>query len=42
MGYVAREHAALGTPVSLVVRDVPRPALISPMPFVQTHYYRGS
>jgi len=42
MGYVAREHAALGTPVSLVVRDVPRPALVSAMPFVQTHYYRGS
>jgi aminomethyltransferase len=42
MGYVAREHAAIGTPVALVVRDVPRPALISPMPFVPTRYYRGS
>jgi aminomethyltransferase len=42
MGYVAREHAALGTPVSLVVRDVPRPALVSAMPFVPTRYYRGS
>jgi aminomethyltransferase len=41
MGYVAREHAALGTPLSLVVRDVPRPALVSAMPFVQTRYYRG-
>jgi len=41
MGYVAGAHAALGTPVSLVVRDVPRPALISAMPFVPTRYYRG-
>jgi glycine cleavage system T protein (aminomethyltransferase) len=42
MGYVGREHAPLGTPVSLVVRDVPRPALISPMPFVPTRYHRAS
>jgi len=42
MGYVAREHAALGTPVSLVVRDVPRAAVVSAMPFVPTRYYRGS
>jgi aminomethyltransferase len=41
MGYVAREHAALGTPLSLVVRDVPRAALVSAMPFVPTRYYRG-
>jgi aminomethyltransferase len=42
MGYVARDCAALGTPLSLVVRDVPRPALVSAMPFVPTRYYRGS
>jgi len=41
MGYVASEQATLGTLVSLVVRDVPRPALISAMPFVPTRYYRG-
>jgi aminomethyltransferase len=42
MGYVARAHAAVGAPVSLVVRDIPRPAVVSPMPFVPTRYYRGS
>ncbi|HEV2187345.1 MAG TPA: glycine cleavage system aminomethyltransferase GcvT [Stellaceae bacterium] len=42
MGYLARDHAGLGAPVSLVVRDVPRPALVSAMPFVPTRYYRGS
>ena len=42
MGYIASAHATLGTPVSLVVRDVPRAATISTMPFVPTRYYRGS
>jgi aminomethyltransferase len=42
MGYVAREHAALGNAVAVIVRDVPRPAIVSPMPFVPTRYYRGS
>jgi aminomethyltransferase len=42
MGYVARANAAIGTPVSLVVRDVPRAALVTVMPFVPTRYYRGS
>ncbi len=41
MGYVAGDHASLGTPVSLVVRDVPRPAVVAAMPFVSTRYYRG-
>ena len=42
MGYVARDQAAVQTPVSVVVRDVARPARVAPMPFVPTRYYRGS
>ena len=41
MGYVAREHTAEGAALSVVVRDVARPARVSPMPFVPTRYYRG-
>ncbi len=41
MGYVAAEHATVGTALNLVVRDVPRPALVSSLPFVPTRYYRG-
>jgi aminomethyltransferase len=41
MGYVAREHAAEGTALSVVVRDVARPVRVSAMPFVPTRYYRG-
>jgi aminomethyltransferase len=41
MGYVAASRAASGCALSLVVRDVPRPAHVAPLPFVQTHYYRG-
>jgi aminomethyltransferase len=41
MGYVDAGHAAMGTPLSLVVRDVPRPAHVVPLPFVPTRYYRG-
>jgi aminomethyltransferase len=40
MGYVESTHADAGTPLALVVRDVPRPARVAPMPFVPTHYYR--
>jgi len=40
MGYVDSAHAAPGSPLALVVRDVPRPARIAPLPFVPTHYYR--
>ena len=42
MGYIARDHAAEGTALSVVVRDVARPARVSAMPFVPTRYYRGS
>jgi aminomethyltransferase len=40
MGYVVSAHAAVGSALSLVVRDVPRPARIVPLPFVPTRYYR--
>jgi aminomethyltransferase len=40
MGYVEARHAAEGGALALVVRDVPRPAHVAPMPFVPTRYYR--
>ena len=41
MGYVARPYSDPGTALAVVVRDVARPARVSPMPFVPTRYYRG-
>jgi glycine cleavage system T protein (aminomethyltransferase) len=41
MGYVAHPYSDPGTALSVVVRDVARPARVSPMPFVPTRYYRG-
>ena len=41
MGYVEAGHATIGTKLSLIVRDVPRPAQVAPMPFFPTRYYRG-
>ncbi len=41
MGYVGAATANEGTVLDLVVRDVPRPARIVPLPFVATRYYRG-
>jgi len=41
MGYVDAAHAALGTAVNLVVRDVPRPATIVAMPFFPHRYFKG-
>jgi aminomethyltransferase len=40
MGYVDSAHAAAGGALQLIVRDVPRPAHVAPLPFVPTHYYR--
>jgi aminomethyltransferase len=40
MGYVDAGHAAEGTALALVVRDVPRPARVARLPFVPTRYYR--
>src|SRR5689334_10093972 len=36
MAYVDAGHSATGTNLSLIVRDVPRPAQVAPMPFVTT------
>ena len=40
MGYVERAHAAIGTPVQLMVRGKALPAKIAPMPFVPNRYFR--
>jgi len=40
MGYVDQAHAAPGSALALVVREVPRPAHVAPLPFVPTRYYR--
>jgi aminomethyltransferase len=40
MGYVAREHAAPGTQLQLVVRGKPLPAKVVPMPFAPHRYKR--
>ena len=41
MGYVERAFAKPGTPVQLVVRDVPRPAKVVALPFVPHRYFKG-
>jgi aminomethyltransferase len=41
MGYVEAAHAAPGSALALVVRDVPRPAHVAALPFVPARYYRG-
>ncbi|WP_417675956.1 glycine cleavage system aminomethyltransferase GcvT [Roseibium sp.] len=40
MGYVAAEHAAVGTKLNLVVRGKDLPAEVVDMPFVPHRYYR--
>jgi aminomethyltransferase len=40
MGYVDADHAVEGNALALVVRDVPRPAHVAPLPFVPNRYYR--
>jgi aminomethyltransferase len=42
MGYVDAPHGSEGTALAVVVRDVARLAHVTPLPFVRTHYYRGS
>ncbi len=42
MGYVRADCAAQGTGLQLLVRDVPRPALVAPLPFVAHRYHRSS
>src|SRR5262249_47017958 len=41
MGYVDTAHNSEGSVLSLIVRDVPRPARVAPLPFIKTRYYRG-
>jgi aminomethyltransferase len=41
MGYVGAAHAAVGTPVGLVVRGKVLPAKISALPFAPHRYFRG-
>ena len=41
MGYVDRTHTAPDTAMSVIVRDVARPAHVAPIPFVPTRYYRA-
>jgi aminomethyltransferase len=41
MGYVARAHAEVGTPVSLMVRGNPLSARVVTLPFHPHAYYRG-
>jgi aminomethyltransferase len=41
MGYVARAHAEVGTPVSLMVRGKPLSARVVTLPFHPHGYYRG-
>ncbi len=40
MGYVARSHAADGTPLELLVRGKPIPARVAPLPFTPHRYAR--
>jgi aminomethyltransferase len=42
MGYVETEFAGDGTEVSVMVRDVARKALVTPLPFVPHRYKRRS
>jgi aminomethyltransferase len=41
MGYVDVAFSALGTQVVAIVRGKPVPMVVSAMPFVPTHYFRG-
>jgi aminomethyltransferase len=41
MGYVARAYAAVGTPLSLMVRGKPLSARVAALPFYPHAYYRG-
>lgn len=40
MGYVEQSHAAIGSPVMLMVRGKGRPSRIVPMPFVPKQFHR--
>ncbi len=42
MGYVAAARGAPGTPIRALVRGRARAAKVARLPFVETHYHRGS
>jgi len=41
MGYVDLEHAKIGTPLQLIVRGKPLPAVVAYMPFAPHRYFRA-
>ena len=41
MGFVECAHAAVGTPVDLMVRGKPLPARVAALPFHRHAYHRG-
>ena len=41
LGYVAREHAGIGTEVHALVRGKTVPMRVAPLPFVPNRYHRG-
>ncbi len=41
MGYVPRPFSAIGTEVDIIVRNKPRAAVVTRMPFVKQSYFRG-
>lgn len=42
MGYVAKDYAAPGTLVNLMVRGVARPAQVAPLPFLPPRYFKSN
>ncbi|MEM9810971.1 MAG: glycine cleavage system aminomethyltransferase GcvT [Pseudomonadota bacterium] len=41
MGYVTSDHAQNGTDIMLDIRGKLHPAVVAPLPFVESRYYRG-
>jgi aminomethyltransferase len=42
MGYVETTSSAIGTPLTIVIRNAPHPATVAPLPFVPHRYHRKS
>ena len=41
MGYVKNGHHKKNTELAVEVRGKKRKAIVTPMPFIKTNYYRG-
>lgn len=41
MGYVDRQYGQIGTELNIIVRNKPRAAVVSKLPFVRQNYFRG-